>query len=370
MRVQVDEAGAEHRARAVDDLRRLDAAEVADRRDQPVRDADVRDERRALARDRPWRRGRRGQTTADMPPSTYRIWPFTKSDAADARKTTAPASSDGSPQRPAGTRCRQPRVELGVRRERLGQLGAEVARADRVRLDVEARPVGAHRAGQHLQPALRRRVAADRRAREVAHDRADRDDLPGAALDHLRRHRARDEERARQVHVEQLAPLGERELLERLAQRHARVRDEHVDPAERGDARRDRVLVGDVERRRDRALDLRRALLARRRRAAVDRDPRARVRERLREREPEPARRAGHERGPAGQVEEAHRQTTGSTTCDGYAAVCRTVWCATSIRVPVPTSSPVFRLREKRGKLELVTSRRMRWPFLKRFAIG
>src|SRR5262245_54386347 len=46
------------------------------------------------------------QATADMPPSTYRSWPFTKSDADDERKTTAPASSDGSPQRPAGTRAR------------------------------------------------------------------------------------------------------------------------------------------------------------------------------------------------------------------------------------------------------------------------
>ncbi len=40
----------------------------------------------------------------------------------------------------------------------------------------------------------------------------------------------------------------------------------------------------------------------------------------------------------------------------------RTLCRAISIRVPVPTSSPVFRLREKRGKLELVTSRRSRCP--------
>src|SRR5262249_38829293 len=105
--------------------------------------------------------------------------------------------------------------------------------------------------------------------------------------------------------------------------------------------------------------------------AAVDRDARAGVRERPREREPEPARRAGHERGSPGQVEQlAHGWTTGRTIRDGYAAVCSTVWWATSIRVAVPTSSPVLRLREKRGKLELVTSTRIRWPFLNRFAIG
>ena len=51
VRVQVDEAGAEHRARAVDDLRRLGEAEVADRRDPPVRDARRRRRRGgALAR--------------------------------------------------------------------------------------------------------------------------------------------------------------------------------------------------------------------------------------------------------------------------------------------------------------------------------
>ena len=61
---------------------------------------------------------------------------------------------------------------------------------------------------------------------------------------------------------------------------------------------------------------------------------------------------------------------TGSTTRDGYTLVWSTVWWATCMRVPVPTSSPVFRLREKRGKLELVTSSRMQWPRLKTFATG
>src|SRR5262249_30546961 len=51
--------------------------------------------------------------------------------------------------------------------------------------------------------------------------------------------------------------------------------------------------------------------------------------------------------------------TTGSTTCEGCSEVCRTVWWATSIRVPVATSSPVLRLRLKRGKLLLVTSSRI-----------
>ena len=196
--------------------------------------------------------------------------------------------------------------------------------------------------------------------------RADRDDLAPPPLDHPRRDRAGDEERARQVHVEQLAPFGERELLQRLAQRHPGVRDQDVDRAELRDARGDRVLVRDVERRRDRAVDLRRARLGGLGGAAVDRDPRARAGERTRERKTEAAGRARDERRPARQVEQGSLTVgmTGSSTCDGYAAVCSTVWRATSIRVPVPTSSPVFRLREKRGKLELVTSRRSRWPGL------
>ena len=104
VRVQVDEAGAEHRAApSTTSASTAPRSPTAAIRPSATATSATRPGRR---RGRPWRRGRRGQTTADMPPSTYRIWPLTKSDAADARKTTAPASSDGSPQRPAGTRSR------------------------------------------------------------------------------------------------------------------------------------------------------------------------------------------------------------------------------------------------------------------------
>ena len=85
-----------------------DRAELADRRDPAVRDRDVRGaaDGSAVAGEDRRAADDEVETTADMPPSTYRIWPLTKSDAADERKTTAPASSDGSPQRPAGTRLR------------------------------------------------------------------------------------------------------------------------------------------------------------------------------------------------------------------------------------------------------------------------
>ena len=41
---------------------------------------------------------------AVMPPSTYRIWPFTKLDAGEDKKIAAPTSSSTLPQRPAGVR--------------------------------------------------------------------------------------------------------------------------------------------------------------------------------------------------------------------------------------------------------------------------
>src|SRR5690606_4590373 len=45
------------------------------------------------------------QTTALSPPSMVRIWPLTKSEAVEARKTQAPVRSAGVPQRAAGVRA-------------------------------------------------------------------------------------------------------------------------------------------------------------------------------------------------------------------------------------------------------------------------
>lgn len=52
----------------------------------------------------------------------------------------------------------------------------------------------------------------------------------------------------------------------------------------------------------------------------------------------------------------------GNTILEGYSAVCRMVWCATSISVPVAMEPPVFRSRSNRGKLELEISSRSRCP--------
>ena len=243
---------------------------------------------------------------------------MTKSEAAEARKTTAPASSSGRPQRPGGHALPQPLVELRVLLQRTRQVGREVPRADRVRLDVVPRPVRAHPLRQHLQPALGGAVGGDPFARRLAHHRADVDDLAAAALDHPRRDRARDEERARQVDVEHALPLVERPLLERLAPRHAGVVDQHVDRPELRDTCGDRLLVGDVERRGDRAAEsprrpsptasAERPLTATRAPASASACANASPRPRV-----EPVTSAVL----PGQVEQAHAGRTGSTTCDG-----------------------------------------------------
>src|SRR5580658_4073517 len=55
--------------------------------------------------------------------------------------------------------------------------------------------------------------------------------------------------------------------------------------------------------------------------------------------------------------------TTGKTSALGWALSCRMVFVAFTIVVSVLASLPVFRLRSKRGKLLLLTSRRIMWPF-------
>ncbi len=111
VRVEVDEPGAEHQPFGVDDVS-LDAR--PDRGDAPVRHADVRAKRRTVARVDLGASEDEHYRTASRPPSTYRICPLTKSEAGEARKTTAPPSSDGSPQRRAGTRCSSHATNSGL----------------------------------------------------------------------------------------------------------------------------------------------------------------------------------------------------------------------------------------------------------------
>jgi hypothetical protein len=92
-------------------------------------------------------------------------------------------------------------------------------------------------------------------SRRPARHRAGIDDLAAPALDHLRRDGASDEERTRQIRLDDPPPLLERELLELPAQLDACVVDEDVDLPRCADAGRDRVLVRDVERHRERTVD-------------------------------------------------------------------------------------------------------------------
>ncbi len=61
---------------------------------------------------------------------------------------------------------------------------------------------------------------------------------------------------------------------------------------------------------------------------------------------------------------------SGSTMCDGYAALWWIVLSAVTTRRFLPSGSPVFGLASKRGKLLLEMSTRMRCPFLNTFAVG
>src|SRR5471032_3318171 len=68
-------------------------------------------------------------------------------------------------------------IEGRVLDKRLVHVGQDVAGTDRVRLNVRRRPLGAHRAGEHLDATFGRRVGANRRAPGFARERADIDDL-------------------------------------------------------------------------------------------------------------------------------------------------------------------------------------------------
>ena len=163
---------------------------------------------------------------------------------------------------------------------------------------------------------------------DLARHRARVDDLAAPALDHLRRDRAGDEERARHVDVDDLAATPRaRTARAAAASASPRCSRGRRSSPEARDAGRDRRLVGDVERRRDRAVD--------RRRPRPRTSPRVRPLiatrapasgERPCEREAEPARRPRDERGAAGQVEEvAHRRDDGQQHVRRVRVVCSTV---------------------------------------------
>jgi hypothetical protein len=206
-----------------------------------------------------------------------------------------------------------PGVEVAVGDERFVHVGEDVARADGVGLDVVARPLGGHRLRQQLDAALGGGVRRDRRPRGGAGERADVDDLAAAAArDHASRGFAADEEGGGEVGVEHALPVGEREFEHRLAVLDAGVVDEDVDghavAVEAFERARHRGFVGNVERCAA-CIDtfvtqpcnrfVHRGLPA-----AVDDDLRAGLRQPTREGRADALRRAGDERGAAGEIEQ------------------------------------------------------------------
>ena len=136
---------------------------------------------------------------------------------------------------------------------------------------------------------------------EDARRRADHHDRPLADLADVAQVGAAGEERRRQVAVHDVAEAVHRHVDDRhrVARPDARVRDAHVEPAERGDGGRDqrvgRRLVGEVGLQRDAAGLRREPLGLGAARPVVDRDPRALGREGPYRRRTDAARAAGHE---------------------------------------------------------------------------
>jgi hypothetical protein len=111
---------------------------------------------------------------ANMPPSTYKIWPLTKSDAPEAKNIAGPAKSSGVPQRAAGVLeiiklsngCLEP---SGCFSRRGAVCGVAIYPDYPVALDVKFAVFGSNVPCQHFKPALGGRVCRDRFTAELAH---------------------------------------------------------------------------------------------------------------------------------------------------------------------------------------------------------
>ena len=66
----------------------------------------------------------------------------------------------------------------------------------------------------------------------------------------------------------------------------------------------------------------------------------------------------------------AGQGTTGSIRAEGWVLSWKMVFVAVTHLAEFDAGSPVFRLRSKRGKLLLETSRRMMWPFRKTLLVA
>src|SRR5690606_18352230 len=144
-----------------------------------------------------------------------------------------------------------PVVERGVGGEGRGEVGEDVAGGESVDLDVVRGPFGAHGAGEHFESTLGGGVVAGGGAGEIAHERADVDELAAGTGEHGAGGGAAGEEGGGEVGLKHGAPVGERHVGERRAAVDAGVVDEDVERAvvagEGGEGDVHGGFVGDVE---------------------------------------------------------------------------------------------------------------------------
>ncbi len=181
-----------------------------------------------------------------------------KAAAGDARKSAAPATSPGSPQRPSGVRDADRFVAHRVVAQRRGQRRGDPAGRDRIDADA-VRGVGdRQRLGQLGDAALARGIGRHQAAAEEAQHRGEVDDRAAAAFGEAAARGGADALAAVQVDVDDVGEDLGRVLL--AAPDHAGAMDDDVQARLRADQRVDGGAVADVEQRR----------LADRRRAPLD----------------------------------------------------------------------------------------------------
>ncbi|GAA2152719.1 hypothetical protein GCM10010403_19650 [Glycomyces rutgersensis] len=121
----------------------------------------------------------------------------------------------------------------GVLAELRGRLvlepGLDDAGLDHDHVDPELVDLHAQRVRERLQGVLGRVVPGAERQGDHAADRGDVHDRAPALLSHVRQDELHEPGRGDHVHLEQVAGLGQRHLLDRAVDHRARVVDQHVD---------------------------------------------------------------------------------------------------------------------------------------------
>ena len=195
-----------------------------------------------------------------------------------------------------------------------GEGSIDPARQDGVDLDIILRPGGRHGLGHLHDAALARGVGGGEGRAEDRHHRADIDDLAQAALLHLRIGGVTADEGAGEIAVQHRMPLRDGIELGLLADAHAGIVDQDVEPAIRlhrvGDQRAAGVFLQNVDRNGARLgaglLDLLDGLFALGGVAACDDDRRASLGHAQGHAEADAAIAAGHHGDTPGKIKKLH----------------------------------------------------------------